>query len=163
MERPKFKSSHHRNPSFHPPRNTIIPATYLIPQKDHKILLLGRQNTGYCDGEFSLIAGHVEAGESIRQSIVREAIEEAGIQLNPTNLVLAHVLSRTNENGEERADFFFTTNEWEGTIINKEPQKCFALEWHNRENLPQNTINYVRAVIGLINKGITYSEMGWKE
>ena len=163
MERPKFKTNHHSNPSYRPPRNTIIPAAYLIPQQDNKILLSGRQNTGYHDGEFSLIAGHVESGESIRQAIVRESIEEAGIILDPTKLVLAHVLSRTSEDGEERADFFFTASEWDGALTNREPKKCSGLEWHNPNNLPQNTIDYIRAVIGLINKGIPYSEMGWKE
>jgi 8-oxo-dGTP diphosphatase len=41
-----------------------IPASYLFLERDNRILLLRRSNTGYEDGNYSLIAGHVEANES---------------------------------------------------------------------------------------------------
>ncbi|NQY54774.1 MAG: NUDIX domain-containing protein, partial [Campylobacteraceae bacterium] len=61
--------------------NSNIPASYLILIRQNKILLLRRHNTGYQDGQYSTIAGHVEEGESFSQCIIREAKEEAGITL----------------------------------------------------------------------------------
>ena len=60
-------------------RHTIIPAVYLILERDNKILMLRRFNTGYCDGQYSLVAGHVDAGESVTTTMIREAREEANI------------------------------------------------------------------------------------
>jgi 8-oxo-dGTP diphosphatase len=51
--------------------NETIPASYLILFRDGKILLLKRANTGYEDGNYSVIAGHVEPGENFTQCIIR--------------------------------------------------------------------------------------------
>ena len=48
-------------------RNTNIPAVYLVLIKDGKVLMLERKNTGYMDGWYSFIAGHVEKGESFHR------------------------------------------------------------------------------------------------
>jgi NADH pyrophosphatase NudC (nudix superfamily) len=56
-------------------RHQNIVAAYLVLKKKNKVLLLKRHNTGYEDGNYSVIAGHVEPGESFRQTIIREAQE----------------------------------------------------------------------------------------
>ena len=53
-------------------------AVYLLLLREGQVLLLRRHNTGYEDGNYSVIAGHVEPGERITQALVREAAEEAG-------------------------------------------------------------------------------------
>ena len=87
----------------------LIPAVYLILVKNSKILLLKRQNTGYEDGNYSFIAGHVDGNESLTQALIREAKEEAGVTLNPQNIKHVHTMHRhTNNVEDERLDFFFT-------------------------------------------------------
>ena len=54
-------------------RHTNIPASYLVLFDHNKVLLLRRFNTGYEDGNYSLIAGHVEEGETFTKCIIREA------------------------------------------------------------------------------------------
>ncbi|WP_264374739.1 NUDIX domain-containing protein [Wolbachia endosymbiont (group B) of Carcina quercana] len=71
-----------------------IVAVYLIVEQGNKTLLLLRKNTGYADGLFGLVSGHVEENESINEACVREGHEEAGIVLNSENLDLAYVLQR---------------------------------------------------------------------
>lgn len=45
-------------------RHRVKFAVYLIPRDGDKVLLSLRQNTGWKDGWYSLVAGRVEAGET---------------------------------------------------------------------------------------------------
>ena len=145
-----------------PERHKLIPASYLVLMKDKKILLLRRFNTGYRDGEYSFIAGHVEADETFRQAIVREAKEEAGIVVDGDKLVMAHAMQRSRAgNDADRVDLFFTVTEWQGEVTNMEPQKCDDLSWFSLDALPDNIIPYIRQVIDCIKSGKVYSESGF--
>lgn len=149
-----------RLPSMNKERFKVIPAVYLILIRDNKILMLRRQNTGFEDGNYSLIAGHVDENEGPTRAVSREADEEAGIHILPESLRLAHVMYRKKPD-EERIDFFFTTDIWEGEPQNLEPEKCDDLSWFPLNHIPQNTIPHVRDVIEnlFVNKKV-YSESG---
>ena len=56
-------------------RHKIIPTSHLFLMKDHEMLFLRRFNTGYEDGKYSMVAGHVDKGETFTQCIIREAEE----------------------------------------------------------------------------------------
>lgn len=143
-------------------RNQNIVASYLLLQRGNRILLSLRQNTGYHDGDFSLIAGHVEAGETFSEAIRREAKEEAGIILLPQFLRVVHVMHRHSQwDGSERVDVFFATKKWNGHLANLEPDKCRALQWFATNQLPPNLVDCVRHTLTAISHGITYSEFGW--
>ena len=73
-------------------------AVYLVLIRDGKILLSLRQNTGFSDGLYSLVSGHVDAGESVRHAIIREAQEEAAITINPQDLKLVHTMQHQSKN-----------------------------------------------------------------
>ena len=144
-------------------RKMTIPASYLVLEKDNKILLLRRFNTGYEDGKYSLIAGHLEDDESLTQCIIREAKEEAGITVNEEDLRVEYVLHRNSglEKNNQRIDVFFTTNKWIGKIENKEKDKCDNLSWFSKDQLPKNIIPYIKDSINKINNKINYGESGW--
>ncbi len=151
-------------------RHKIVPASYLALIKDNKILLQRRFNTGYQDGKYSLIAGHVDEGETFTNAIIRETEEEADIILKPENLKVVHVMNRdapegaagANENNE-RIDIYFLADKWEGEVKNKELNKCDDLSWFDLDNLPENVIPYVVQAINCIRNKKFYSEHGWKE
>lgn len=151
-------------------RFRLTPAVYLFMERDNKILMLRRANTGFRDGEYSFVAGHVDGGESVKQAAIREAKEEAGILVREEDLELIHTMHRLNEaegyldQGEkhiERIDFFMRTDKWEGEIKNMEEDKCDDLSWFDIDSLPDNTIDYIKFVIEEIRKGNIYSEYGW--
>lgn len=139
-----------------------IPAAYLFLEKNKKILLLKRCNTGYEDGNYSLVAGHVDEGETFTDAVIREAYEEANIKLKAKDLKVVHVMHRKSIDSQ-RVDVFFTTKNWEGEIINKEPHKCLELLWIDIDKLPENTVFYIKGAIKKIQSKIFYSEYGWEK
>lgn len=141
-------------------RHSIVCAAYLLLFQDDKVLLLRRFNTGYEDGKYSVPAGHVDKGESVSDALMREVKEEIGIDIEKVELV--HVMHRqASETNDERLDFFFTCKLYGGEIKNSEPHKCDDLNWFSVENLPENTILYIRQGIEKAIKKEYYSEIGW--
>lgn len=144
-------------------RKPTIPAAYLLLEEDNKILLLRRFNTGYEDGNYSLIAGHLEDDESLTQCIIREAKEEAGITVKDKDLKVEYILHRNSgtENNNQRIEVFFTAKTWTGEIENREKNKCDDLSWFSKDNLPSNIIPYIKESLKKINKKEHYGELGW--
>jgi 8-oxo-dGTP diphosphatase len=141
-------------------RFKLIPAVYLVLRRNDEVLLLRRVNTGYQDGKYSVIAGHLDGDELATAGMVREAQEEAGITVDPKSLKLVHVAHRLTRNqpGQERIDLFFEASDWQGEITNVEPEKCDDLSWHPTADLPDSMLPLVRNVINDIVQGVNYSE-----
>ena len=137
----------------------MIASAYLLFIKDGNILLLRRRNTGYEDGKYGLVAGHVDADESITQAALRESKEESGIDISPEDLEVKTTMHRRQD--DERVDFFFEVKKWSGEARNMEPDKCDDLRWFPVDEFPSNIIPYIRQAIECYRKGIIYSEFGW--
>ncbi len=142
-------------------RFKIFIAAYLVLQKKGDVLLLRRFNTGYRDGEYSLVAGHLDGAETAKQSIIREAKEEAGITLSPKDLTVAHVSHRYRPD-REYIDIYLTAKKWKGEIRNMEPNKCDDLRWSPLKKLPKNILPDVKQALKMIEKGEFYGEFGWE-
>lgn len=138
----------------------LIPAVYLVLRRDNEVLLLQRANTGYQDGNYSVVAGHLDGDEVATQGLIREAKEEAGISVKPEDIKLVHTAHRLsrNQNNQERLDLFFEVRNWQGEVTNMEPHKCDDLAWYPLDNLPNNMIPFVKRVLQDIAAGVYYSE-----
>lgn len=141
-------------------RARVTPTVYLMLIKNKQILLSRRFNTGFCDGEYSFPAGHLDGNETLTQAMVREAKEEIGVILDSADLRLVHTMHRKGPT-DERADFFFTVKKWTGEPKIMEPHKCDDLRWFDVNNLPKNTIPYIKQAIDHVLQGSTFSEHGW--
>lgn len=142
-------------------RNKAVPASYLFLEKEGKILVTRRCNTGYQDGNYQVPAGHVEEGELPTEAVIREAKEEIGVDVHPADLELVHVSYRPkhDETGD-RVDFFFRAKKWKGEVTNMEPRKCDDLKWVSYAEMPENMTLHVRKAIEGMNKGIFFDEIG---
>lgn len=141
------------------PRHRPFSAVYLLLLDGDRILLSRRRNTGHRDGEYGLVAGHIEDGESATEAMVREAREEAGIDLDRSRLDPVHVIHR-NSTARVYLDIFFAADDWDGSVENREPEKCAELAWYSRSRLPENTVPYVEQAMTEMSHS-AFSEHGW--
>lgn len=142
-------------------RFKLVSAAHLFLIRGEQILLLRRYNTGYEDGKYSVIAGHLKGDEEIKTAMIREAYEEAGIELTPETLEIVGVMHR--KSNDERVDWFLAASTWAGEVINREPNKCDQLAWYDLESLPQNVIPYVRRAIDNYRQGRWFDSFGWQQ
>lgn len=140
-------------------RFQLSSAVYLLLIKDGRILLSRRHNTGWMDGMYSLVSGHLDGGEPLTSAMCREAEEEAGIVISPADLSFVHAMHRASD--VEYMDFFFTASGWKGEPYNAEPEKCDDMQWFPLDALPDNILPYVRQVLEDHRNGIAFSEIGW--
>jgi len=139
-------------------RHNFRSATYIFLYKDEKVLLTRRFNTGYKDGQYSTVSGHLEPNESIIECALRELYEEVGVKAKAKDLLLFHVMVR--DSGYTYIDFFFKCIKWEGEPIIGEPNRCDDIRWFLLDQLPLNTIDYIRKVLILIKNKISFSKYG---
>jgi 8-oxo-dGTP pyrophosphatase MutT (NUDIX family) len=134
-------------------------AVHLFFIQDQQVLLSCRANTGYMDGYFSAVAGHLEPGETVVQTAMREAYEEVGLTLLPEDIEVIQVMHRRD--GDERIDFFVRVHAWEGEIRNAEPEKCDKLAWFPLDALPENTVPYICQGLHNYRQGVWFGTFGW--
>lgn len=140
-------------------RFTLIPAVHLFLLRGDEVLLSLRENTGYEDGNYSVVAGHLDGGERVVEAAIREAREEAGIELCAADVDVVGVMHRHSD--DERVDFFVTASRWTGEVVNCEPHKCGGLEWLPLYDLPENMVPYVRAALQQLREGQWFCSYGW--
>jgi len=142
-------------------RFTVVPAVFMIVRNDKgQILMLRRANTGFMDGFYSLPAGHLDGGETAQVAVCREALEEVGITVRPEDLRLAHVVHEKAD-GHERINLGFEASSFAGEPYNAEPEKCSEIIWADLQNLPEQTVPQVRAMLQNLQSGHIYSEFGF--
>jgi len=134
-------------------------AVWLILEKDGKILLMRRYNTGYRDGEYTLPAGHVEPDETFLTTCVREAKEEICVDIDRQDLKLVHVMQRS-EGDRNYMDYYFVAKKWQGEPAIGEPEKCDDLKWVNREGVKGQAIYFVGKALQYVAEGELFSHEG---
>lgn len=142
-----------------PERFRAVVAVHLLLLRGEEVLLLRRAKTGYEDGNYSVVAGHLDGNETASQAMVREAFEEAGIRVALADLRFVHVMHRKESaEADERIDLFFAATRWQGEPQIREPDKCRELRWASLDALPPNVVPYVRAALEHHHQHRAYAE-----
>jgi len=139
-------------------RHKVISGAMVILEREGKVFFIKRANTGWRDGQYDLIAGHVEQGERVADAAIREAQEEAGITINKSDLQLAHVLSLSREDGDAQY-FYFKVTDWKGEPTAKEKDKSDGCGWYSYGDLEKvDVLPVVAHALSEVRAGKIYSE-----
>jgi 8-oxo-dGTP diphosphatase len=139
-------------------------AAFVVLKKDGKCPFVFRTKTDWMNEHYGLPAGKVEKEESCVEAAVREAKEEAGVEIRAENLkymITVHRFEGAEDHAPEWIDVYFETEKWKGEPFNAEPDKHGHLEWFEMTSLPESTVPSQKFAIEEFTKGKTYSEYGW--
>lgn len=135
---------------------------HLLLVRDGRVLLTRRRDSNpLFDGLWHLPSGKLDAGESAVGAAVREAEEEVGVLVQPTDLRHVHTLHVNGSGPEPRLGLFFESQRWSGEPTNREPDKCSAVRWFPLDALPDHLIDYPAAGIHAYRTGVSFSVHGW--
>lgn len=135
--------------------NSALKARLILEREDGMILLL--KQTTENGGKYTLVGGFVEKREFAKAGLIRESLEETGIDLREKNLELIHCLHKKRSK-DSRIILYFKASKWKGEAISREPHKFKKVAWFPINDLPKNISSTVRHVLSKYSKGIRYSE-----
>lgn len=144
------------------PARLNVVGVHLYLEQDGRVLLgLRHPDSAFAATTHHFLAGHCEQ-ESAVACLVREAKEEAGIDVDPADVELAHVVHVVDHpGGQPRMQLVFRARQWTGTPQVREPDRCLSWDWWPADALPDRIVPYTRAAIDGIRAGRLYTEMGW--
>jgi 8-oxo-dGTP diphosphatase len=129
-------------------RRVVVDVILLLTAGD-MILLRERANTGYGDGAYEPPSGQLAERETIVETAIRVALDEAGIAIGAENVSLAHVMHDVSGGG--RIAFFLTSSGWEGESTSPD------VRWFPLSNLPTNMLDRVRVALRHCADGMRFS------
>jgi 8-oxo-dGTP diphosphatase len=130
-------------------RRRVVVDVILLLIADDKILLRERANTGYGDGAYEPPSGQLADRETIVETAIRVAWDEAGILIGPENVSLAHVMHDVSGSG--RIAFFLAASGWEGEPTSPD------VRWFPLWNLPTNMLDRARVALRSCADGMRFS------
>lgn len=136
-------------------------AVNLVVTQDSQVLLMRRYNTGWNDGMYALMGGHVEDGENIYDAAVREAQEELGIAVKREDLKPLFSMQVSSDH----VYFYFGCDQYEGIPTNIEPDQCDDLRFFNTDCLPDNLIAADKKALEMIfgTQEKSFDTFGWEQ
>ncbi|OQD57314.1 hypothetical protein BM536_004840 [Streptomyces phaeoluteigriseus] len=145
-------------------RGTVpnVVGVHLYLERDGKVLLgLRHPDLSFAPLRHHFLAGHCEL-ESAVACLVREAREEAGLEIGADDVELVHTVHVLDRPGTRpRLQLVFRARTWRGEPRVLEPDKCLGWEWWPLDALPEPMVGYARAAVEGIRDGRAYTELGW--
>jgi 8-oxo-dGTP diphosphatase len=119
--------AHHRD-------DTVRPAVGVgVMVMRNNQVLLGRRRGAHGQGTFGWPGGGLEFGESLIDAVKREALEEAGLNVQSCKLVC---VSNVVEYERHYLDLEFQVTEFSGEPVVREPQYTESWNWYALDALP---------------------------
>lgn len=141
-------------------------AVDLILLNDNKVLLQRRANTGWNDGKWNLVGGHIEDEETCEEALSREAREELGIDINAKDLQIVHCIQHKTD--RLTMQFYVICSKYKGEakiqpeLVNGvKVFKADKLEWFDINKLPKEIIPSAKQAITAYAKRQSFSQLGF--
>jgi 8-oxo-dGTP diphosphatase len=123
--------------------------------KDGKILIGKRKDTAsHGSGEYSFPGGHIEAGESFQEAILRETQEEAGVKIK--NLKFLCVANTEAYKDHQAILINFMAELESGEPIDFEHENIGEWQWCDIDNLPEPLFYPTKLLIDSYKNGKNY-------
>lgn len=110
------------------PRRTVGGVLIL----NHKILLGKRMPDRLYPDIWDIFGGHIEEGEALEETLVRELEEELGIEVVESEF-LEQYRDKDPTYGHDYIHNIFIVQKWEGEPYNKNPGEHESLGWFSKE------------------------------
>ncbi|WP_329020590.1 NUDIX hydrolase [Streptomyces sp. NBC_01601] len=140
-----------------------IVSVHLYLEDNHGRILLGLRHPDsvYAGNTWHFLAGHCEREEAV-SCLVREAREEAGLVIEPSDVELVHLVHLVDSpSARPRIGLVFRARAWSGTPTVLEPDRCVEWRFWNPKDLPAAVVPYTRQAIDAVLAGGLYSQTGW--
>jgi len=99
---------------------------------NHKILLGNRRPGRLYPDIWDIFGGHIEEGESLEETLVRELGEELGIEVVESEF-LEQYRDKDPTYGRDYIHNIFIVKEWVGEPYNKNPREHESVGWFSKE------------------------------
>ena len=124
-------------------------------QKDGKILIGKRKATAsHGPNEYSLPGGHIEPGESFKEAIERETLEEAGVKIK--NIKFLCVVNTDAYKGHQAILVNFLADWESGEPTDFPDENIGEWKWCDMENLPEPLFVPTKILIDSYKTGKNY-------
>ena len=122
-------------------QENIFTGVEIIIKRGNKIAL-GKRKNAAGEGQYGLPGGHVEFGERLIDTAIRELEEETGLKVQPEQLSLVAVVDDPREENHYLHIAFLLEN-FEGEPECREPHKCEGWEWFDLDALPETFFGHL--------------------
>lgn len=136
-------------------RHLTRTAVFVILECDNKVFFLRRSNTGWADGLLTIPAGHVDKGDQIREAAVKEAKEEACVDVEIEDLEFVHV----DFLRDEYTNFYFKAKKWNGEPRLGEPELASEALWVDKAAIPEDVTPQLKRMFKQIETRNYFSEI----
>lgn len=147
-------------------RHRVISGSFIIFQKGDTYFFIKRKGSGFMDGRWGLVSGHLEPDETLSECAVREVREESGLEIQKSDLRHVHVCCvHTEYDGVkiQAVHNYFKVLQWKGDPISAEgPEKSDGYEWINPYKKDcELFVPAEKHVFDAIRRGDSYSEFDY--
>jgi len=125
-------------PHNQPTKNQPIGTAIIVQNKNGEILL-GKRINSFGEGFYGIPGGRVERGEKLASCADRELKEETGLKSKEFRY-LCVVKEWQESKNQDFIHFIFLCNDFDGTPVLLEPEKCESWNWYDLNNLPENIL-----------------------
>ncbi|KKP69302.1 hypothetical protein A2X44_04090 [candidate division CPR3 bacterium GWF2_35_18] len=108
----------------------------MIFNKEQKVLL-GKRLGKHGDGEYAFPGGKVEVGETFVETAIRETKEETNLDLKDPKVIAFSNNLFIERYENQWVTIYLQVHNYEGKLINVEPDKCLEWNWYDLKNLPK--------------------------
>lgn len=138
--------------------------TTMVMIKDNAIFLVKRaHDVAHLGGYYALIGGKPHENEALIDCAIREAHEEAGVTIEPTQVSFMGVSDIFFE-GRHLIGFNFFAHTWQGTPTRNSPREHESAEWIDLKQLPEQLTPGTRLALAFLqNQDYRYVKAGWPQ